>query len=163
MPRTERTAQILSCDWGTSSFRLRLLSGQGTPKILADRSNSRGITTFTASDTSEFESYLRMEAQRLFRSAGIRPRPLPIYLSGMITSTLGWKNLPYAELPFKLDGARAVTERDQLVSEYGSHEMTFISGVKSADDVLRGEESELIAVFADARFRSSAEASIAIL
>ena len=32
---------LISCDWGTSNFRLRLLTGRDSPKILADRTSAQ--------------------------------------------------------------------------------------------------------------------------
>lgn len=154
---------LISCDWGTSSFRLRLLEGRRSPKIVADRSSGRGILTFPAVDADEFQNYLIMELDRLFRGARLSPEPVPIYLSGMISSSLGWKELPYAELPFPLDGSQAVLEHAILQRVYGAHDLVFLSGIKSRDDVLRGEETEVIGIFQDPKLRKMNGSSIAVL
>ena len=112
---------LISCDWGTSGFRLRLLHGKDSPAIIAERCSSRGILTFPAGDVDEFQDYLILELDRLFRAAKLSPEAFPIYLSGMITSTLGWKELPYADLPYPLGGARAVLARTLLQRVYGTH------------------------------------------
>src|SRR6266545_8316152 len=144
---------LISCDWGTSAFRLRLLQGKDSPTIIAERCSSRGILTFPAADTDEFQDYLILELDRLFRAAKLSPEPFPIYLSGMITSTLGWKELPYADLPFPLDGTQAVVERTLLRRVYGTHDLIFVSGARSSDDILRGEETELMGIFQEPALR----------
>jgi 2-dehydro-3-deoxygalactonokinase len=154
---------LISCDWGTSSFRLRLLQGRERPKVLADRSSSRGIATFSPSDADEFREYLILEIDRLFRGAKMSPEAIPVYLSGMITSSLGWVELAYAELPFPLDGSRARVERTELQRVYGYHSLNFISGVRSEDDVMRGEETELMGILREPAMKIEREECIAIL
>jgi len=59
----------------------------------------------------------------------------------MASSSIGWKELPYAKLPFSLDGRDAVWEKiDDRVY--------LISGLRSATDVLRGEETETLGLTA---------------
>lgn len=157
------TSYLISCDWGTSAFRLRLLHGRESPKIIADRVTARGILTLPARDAEEFQNYLVLELDRLFRAAKLSPEPVPVFLSGMISSTLGWRELPYAELPFPLDGSTVVAERTQLRRVYGTHDLVFISGARTDDDVLRGEETELTGIFQDPRVRSYGRSSLVLL
>jgi len=154
---------LISCDWGTSAFRLRLLRGAEVPKIVAERSSSRGILTFDPRDKGEFQDYLILEIERLFRRARISPTPVPVYLSGMITSSLGWKELPYAEVPFPLDGSRILIKKGSLQRPYGTHELIFVSGMRTGDDIARGEETELIGVFSDPQLSAQRTASLVIL
>jgi len=154
---------LISCDWGTSAFRLRLLQGKDSPTIIAERCSSRGILTFPAADIDEFQDYLILELDRLFRAARLSPEPFPIYLSGMITSTLGWKELPYADLPYPLEGTRAVLAYTLLQRVYGTHELVFISGVRSKEDVLRGEETELIGILREPTLRKWVSSCVAVL
>lgn len=154
---------LISCDWGTSSFRLRLLQGRETPKVLADRTSSRGILTFPPNDADEFREYLILEIDRLFRGAKLSPEPIPVYLSGMITSSLGWLELSYAGLPFRLDGSNAVVERTELQRVYGCHNLVFFSGVRSEDDVMRGEETELMGILQESTLKRYADSCIAVL
>jgi len=154
---------LISCDWGTSAFRLRLLRGAEAPKIVAERSSLRGILTFDPRDKGEFHDYLTLEIERLFRRARISPAPVPVYLSGMITSSLGWKELPYVEVPFPLDGSRILIKKGALRRPCGTHKLTFVSGMRAADDVARGEETELIGIFSDVRLGAQRTASLVIL
>jgi 2-dehydro-3-deoxygalactonokinase len=61
----------------------------------------------------------------------------PVVILGMAGSSIGWKELTYARIPFCLDGSDAVV--DEIEPD------TFlISGVRSEEDVMRGEETELL-------------------
>jgi 2-dehydro-3-deoxygalactonokinase len=67
----------------------------------------------------------------------------PLVLSGMASSSLGMANLPYGELPFHTNGKGIPT----VVYDQGlDHPVLLISGIRSDDDVMRGEESQLIGV-----------------
>jgi 2-dehydro-3-deoxygalactonokinase len=66
----------------------------------------------------------------------IRAKP-PVIISGMAGSSIGWQEIPYAGLPFPLDGSRA--RCDEV--EPG---IWIIGGVRSERDVMRGEETELL-------------------
>jgi 2-dehydro-3-deoxygalactonokinase len=155
--------RLVSCDWGTSAFRLRLVEVAAEPRVTAERTSERGAAAFRPGDAAQFQNYLALELDRLFEQAETPPVAATIYLSGMVTSTLGWRVLPYATLPFPLDGSAAVTESDRLERSYGTHRLVFISGVRSEDDVLRGEETELIGILSDAAHARFAADGIAIL
>jgi len=73
----------------------------------------------------------------------------PIVISGMASSSIGWRELPYASLPISLDGSGLVwQELPPVASAVGEHRVLLISGVRSQTDIMRGEESELIGLFA---------------
>ncbi len=163
MPKRMEIAEwsLISCDWGLSSFRLRLLAGTETPEIAAELSSARGIAEMPARTPSEFGAILRDAILELFRLASTAPVPIPISLSGMVVSSLGWKQLPYAALPFPLDGSRSVAGEEQLVCAHGTHRLYFISGVSAREDAMRGEECEAVGLFSVAdggRFREHAVA-----
>ncbi|MCG3149741.1 MAG: putative 2-dehydro-3-deoxygalactonokinase DgoK1 [Verrucomicrobiae bacterium] len=124
--------RFLSCDWGTTHFRLRLVAGT---RVLRQVAAPRGVASFAnASDRST-------AFHRVLRSAIRRLRPpdnkTPVVISGMAASSIGWHELPYARLPFALDGSN-------LVAHQVEPGVTLLSGVRSDTDVLRGEETELI-------------------
>jgi 2-dehydro-3-deoxygalactonokinase len=154
---------LISCDWGLSAFRLRLLAGGETPEVAAECSNAHGIAGLATSSPDEFGRVLEEGIQTLFASAGRPPRPMPVCLSGMITSTLGWKQLPYAPLPFPLDGSGAIVGEDRLECGYGSHRLFFVSGVRADDDAMRGEECEVVGIFSTPGSRQGSQHAIAIL
>jgi 2-dehydro-3-deoxygalactonokinase len=154
---------MISCDWGLSAFRIRLLAGSEVAEIAAESSGTRGIASLAASAPAEFIGVLQDEIQRLFHQARETPRPVTVCLSGMVSSSLGWKQLPYAPLPFPLDGSRAVIGQDVLACPYGTHPLYFVSGICSHDDVMRGEECELVGIFSSMNIRRAREDAVAIL
>lgn len=66
---------------------------------------------------------------------------LPVVISGMASSTIGWRELPYARLPFALDGRDVVWERPE-------GRMFLISGLRGETDMARGEETQAIGLAA---------------
>ena len=155
----------ISCDWGTTTFRIRLLrDGPGAgPRVLAERTSASGIAAFAPRAEGEYRAFLAVEIPALFAAAGTAPQHAPVILSGMITSSLGWKQPPYAQLPFPLDGSAAVIERDRLETGHGTHELVFVSGVRGADEVMRGEECELIGLYGQPESVPFRDSSVAIL
>jgi 2-dehydro-3-deoxygalactonokinase len=154
---------LVSCDWGLSTFRIRLLAGSSVPEMMAESAGTRGIASLATRSPMEFSAVLRDAIQDLFHQARETPRPVPVCLSGMITSSLGWKELPYARLPFPLDGSGALIGEDVLVCSYGSHPLYFISGISSRDDAMRGEECEVVGIFSAAGDRQPRDEAVAIL
>lgn len=70
--------------------------------------------------------------------------PLPLVISGMASSTIGWKELPYARVPFQLDGSSIQAELLSWECPSSVRETYLISGLAAEDDVMRGEETEAI-------------------
>jgi 2-dehydro-3-deoxygalactonokinase len=67
----------------------------------------------------------------------------------MISSSLGWHELPYASLPFPLDGSGIVSARVTVPRRDGaSHPALICSGVAADNDVMRGEECEMMGALA---------------
>jgi len=141
--------QFLSCDWGTSNFRLRWVDSK-TLKIIKEVVLPEGI----ASTHSKWEKSLLPESERIsfykqslkMAIAGLGPlgKPqLPIILSGMASSSLGLKELPYMEFPFILEAQDlkfALIEADDDLE----HPIYLISGACTEEDIMRGEEVILL-------------------
>ncbi len=143
------TDHFLSCDWGTSFLRLRLVSREtatavgeyrceeGTAKLAA--------ATTTATRADRFRETL-LGAIRQLPAAAIDLEPLPVVISGMAGSSIGWRELPYSRLPFSLDG------RDLFYQDLGAlcdgriAPTYLLSGVRSDRDVMRGEETEAMGI-----------------
>jgi 2-dehydro-3-deoxygalactonokinase len=68
---------------------------------------------------------------------------VPVVISGMASSTVGMLELPYKPLPFAVDGSDLATKTIPATPEF-AHPTLLISGVKSDDDVMRGEEVQLV-------------------
>src|SRR5262245_19902744 len=97
--------EFVSGDWGTSNFRLRLV----------DKTVVREVRTDEGTVKLAAQGGDRAEAFRSTLSRGLEqlkaPASAPVILSGMASSSIGWKELPYAKLPFSLDGRDAVWEK----------------------------------------------------
>ena len=124
-----------SCDWGTSTFRLRLPPGV-RPREIRNQSGVASLANRGGDRAQGFRDTLNQA-----RSALSIPTEMPILISGMASSSLGWKELPYAELPFALDGS------DAIWTDLGEH-LYLISGARGATDMMRGEETQALGVAA---------------
>jgi len=142
--------KFLSCDWGTSSFRLRLISLDDL-HILAEENSADGIAGIyrnweqqkdSGIDRDDFYiNVLRQKVNTLSANINTSLERIPIVLSGMASSTIGLIDLPYKRLPFSLRGddleARYIDKKD-------FNPLLIISGASTADDVMRGEETKII-------------------
>jgi 2-dehydro-3-deoxygalactonokinase len=143
--------KLLCCDWGTSAFRLKLVD-VSTAGIPAEESGKQGIgQTFElwqqlprpAKERMTFYlDYIQSHISLLEHKTGISLKKIPLIISGMASSSVGLKELPYKRLPFTVDGSDLVTKK--IVNEKCDREIILISGVRSADDVMRGEETLLV-------------------
>lgn len=149
---------FLSCDWGTSSFRLSLSLWEGEVKEVV--SHGRGIAaTFqqwkehSGSESDRVNFYLdviREGIAEMEGRVGLDLSALPLVISGMASSSIGMMNLPYGKLPFALDGSDLVVQRLEMGNF--PHSVYLISGVRSENDVMRGEETQLVGVVHDDSF-----------
>jgi 2-dehydro-3-deoxygalactonokinase len=147
--------RFLSCDWGTSSFRLMLVE-IAAARIIAGENSDHGIAKvfelWKQSGEPEdvrFFFYLDILRQHIdaFRKKLSFPLDgLPLVISGMACSTLGMIDLPYKEVPFSTDGSDLVTKL-VAASEDFRHDIIFISGAKTGNDAMRGEETLLVGCF----------------
>jgi 2-dehydro-3-deoxygalactonokinase len=145
----EAKTAILSLDWGTSSFRLRLVDPTCF-RVLAEEKEAAGIAaTFSAWKTSgekdRWPFYLQVIAhaiQKLEEKTGTGLKGLPLVISGMASSTVGMIDLPYKEAPFLASGADLLVHVIVATTEF-PHDCSIISGVKTDSDVMRGEETLL--------------------
>lgn len=143
---------FLSCDWGTSSFRLKLVELPGLRVVATSKSDEGNAATFAQwqetkqPEDQRLDFYLRIlagHAQKIEQEFG-RPLPgVPVVISGMASSTVGMLELPYKDLPFATDGTDLATKLLPATAEF-DHPVLLISGVRSADDVMRGEEVQLV-------------------
>jgi 2-dehydro-3-deoxygalactonokinase len=140
------TDRFLSCDWGTSRFRLRLVD-RTTLRILAQHGTDDGIQSIAAIHPA---GDARRTALGRVLAAGIaavhadRNPEIPVVISGMASSTLGWHSLPYARLPAEISGRTLVFDD---FSQAG-RAVRLVSGLQADRDVMRGEETQLVGLFA---------------
>jgi 2-dehydro-3-deoxygalactonokinase len=142
---------FLSCDWGTTSFRLRLVQRDGLV-VLAEEVNAQGIAEtyrkWKAANEPEksrlsfYQSYVHGQMKKLEEKAGCRLQELPLLISGMASSSIGMMELPYTKIPFQADGSDL---NISIIEPSENHpgRQVLISGAKTGDDVLRGEETLL--------------------
>jgi 2-dehydro-3-deoxygalactonokinase len=143
---------FLSCDWGTSSLRLRL-ADTGDGKIIAEARSADGIArTFELwrqtglSEDKKTSFYLEVidrQVKKLENDTGRPLKGLKLVLSGMASSTVGFIDLPYTSIPFNINGKDMVTAFVAAGRGF-DHDIMVISGARSAGDVMRGEETQLI-------------------
>ena len=143
---------FLSCDWVTSAFRLRLVERE-TLNIIAEESSKQGNAATAgrwqqagqppAQRVAFYLAVVRQHIQRLEAAAGTPLAGVPVVVSGMASSTIGMAELPYKPLPFAVDGSDLLTKTIAPTAEF-PHPVLLISGVRSADDVMRGEEVQLV-------------------
>ncbi|NJB85957.1 2-dehydro-3-deoxygalactonokinase [Lewinella marina] len=134
---------FISCDWGTTNFRLRLVTTDNL-EILAEQTVGEGVKAlFLArpdSSSAERERYLATYlAERIRALPGAAEHP--VVISGMASSNIGLRELPYATLPLTLDHPDLEWEALTLPD---NRPAVLISGVRDALDVMRGEETQAL-------------------
>jgi len=144
--------KFLSCDWGTSSFRLRLVE-VASAAIVGEEDSDDGIAKVFElwnqngkPKEQRFLFYLKIiepHIDALQKKLNSSLDGFPLVISGMACSTLGMIDLPYKELPFSTDGADLVTKIVEAGNSF-KHDIIFISGAKTDRDAMRGEETQLI-------------------
>lgn len=153
--------RFISCDWGTSRLRLRLVE-QPSCRILNEHTTDEGIQHLAQRHpaTDGRRELLGHVLERGIAALGFaESADLRVVISGMASSTLGWQSLPYAELPAPIDGS-TLRFVDFL---HGSRQVRLVSGLRTASDVMRGEETELIGLFSKPSRRPWADDSIVVL
>ena len=141
--------KFLSCDWGTSTFRLRLVNTI-THKVLDEVVSKQGIAetfqNWRATGLPEKErigfytNILRGAVRQL--SSDIDPIT-PIILSGMASSTMGLQEMPYQKFPFTWAVAQLPIQKIGENAPF-SHPLYLVSGFRTETDIMRGEETLLL-------------------
>jgi len=143
--------KFISCDWGTSSLRVRLIDGANLT-VLARVSTNEGISnTYDNWKKSGLDEYRRVffyqsvigdKIQELERSTSSL-NEVPVIISGMASSSIGMMELPYTELPFSTRGSDLVIKKIPPNDDF-RHTIVLVSGIKSSTDIMRGEETQVI-------------------
>jgi 2-dehydro-3-deoxygalactonokinase len=158
---------FISCDWGTSNFRLRVLDREGL-QILEEFRADLGIAAVfqqwqqtgkgadeEGSRVSFYQEILLPQIQQLSTRPGLPSEGLPLIISGMASSSLGMMELPYKELPLDIRG-HDLHRMVLPATDRFPHEIVLVSGVRTADDVMRGEETQLIGCLSGRQVASTA-------
>ncbi|MEZ5044564.1 MAG: 2-dehydro-3-deoxygalactonokinase [Saprospiraceae bacterium] len=140
--------KILSCDWGTSNFRLYLIESENGA-CLHQLSTNDGIGPLMAKKDKEeaalgyFLNHLKAQIAIIVQSTSTNLQGIPVLISGMASSSIGMKELAYAKLPFRISGEDLVWEKIPSTINM-PHDIYLLSGLASENDVMRGEETQLV-------------------
>lgn len=167
---------FISVDWGTSSLRVRLihLRDEKSISVIAQARSSQGVRSIYEKCSSsridrknEYAHILNEQIKTLLTQSRKDLADIPVVISGMAGSSLGWMELPYAEVPFSLDGNGLITQTihcDSLPYPLSSSEKIYIlSGVRTSTDVMRGEEIEILGLMADTALTKKTDDCLLIL
>lgn len=144
---------FVSCDWGTTSLRLRWIGPGGEVarevraacgcKLLFESARER-----TMAPAVLYQETMLKELEAFDDLAANVGSQVPLVISGMASSTIGWQETPYLKSPLKLDGSNL---RFLEIVWQGPNWLgrTFlISGVAIRQEIMRGEETEAIGLLA---------------
>jgi len=144
--------KILSCDWGSSSFRLRLVDVDAG-EIIFSETSSRGISQSyqewriaeenAVERISFYQKIISAHIISMERNSGTSLDLVPLVVSGMASSSIGMIELPYRKIPFALDVSSMETSYMPSTKEF-PHDTLIVSGVATDNDVMRGEETMLL-------------------
>ncbi|HEV8286508.1 MAG TPA: 2-dehydro-3-deoxygalactonokinase [Chitinophagaceae bacterium] len=148
--------RFLSCDWGTSSFRLRVVETLPLTIIAEQKSEQGIIATYELWKQSGkpkenrmafYLAVIRQHVKLLKNKTNIFLDELPLIISGMASSSIGIMELPYKEFPFSADGSDLTIDVIESIRDFPK--VIIISGGKTIDDAVRGEETQLAGCFQD--------------
>ena len=132
-------AAFVAVDWGTTSFRLWLLSKDGT--VLGERRSSEGMTTAM---NSGFENVLNSHL-----SALNAPSDIPVIICGMAGARQGWVEAGYVATPCDLSSVLSGATPVPNVAR----DIRILPGIAQRDqqvpDVMRGEETQLLGALSE--------------
>lgn len=134
--------KFLSCDWGTSSFRLRLIQADDLTTIAEEKGGPGIADTYkqwqqgAAGREGFYAAIIEDKITSMAQKLDTPLHYIPVVLSGMASSSIGMADLPYKELPFDLNGADLQVK---ILNRY-----IVISGARTASDVMRGEETKAV-------------------
>ena len=126
---------MIAVDWGTSSFRAYRLDAQG--RITDRRAAARGILMVEAG------GFARVLAEEI--GGWLEGKSDAVFMSGMIGSRQGWREVPYLSCPADLDGIAGAC----VDVEWRGGSAFIVPGVSCRDaqgvpDVMRGEETQIL-------------------
>lgn len=142
LPHTDANAKskpskFIAGDWGTSNLRLYLCEYRVSGSTILDTRFGAGISEIN----NDFEDRFFNLTQDWFDSNA----DLPVLLSGMVGSTIGWKEAPYLNCPVS---AQQIAEGRISFRARGVN-FSILAGLRAinplgAPDVMRGEELQLL-------------------
>ena len=156
--------RFLSCDWGTSSFRLRLVEVASLEVVIEIKSEQGISYTHQLWQKSQQQSeaadrftfyfdVILQHIHKIEKNFSKNLQGVPLLISGMASSSIGMMDLPYSQLPFHTSG-EGIEAQYFEPSTIVQHPVLLISGVQGEDDVMRGEETQLVGIVKDVEEQS---------
>ena len=128
--------QIFSCDWGTTSFRLRLINVKDRA-ILAETTAGKGIAAVFSDwvetglpENERMGFYKRIIQKHIDSLQTGSLSNIPVIISGMGSSSIGITELPYGEIPFDF-AVSHLPVKELSADNDCKHTMLLVSGLKS--------------------------------
>jgi len=87
--------------------------------------------------------YIQSQIREIHHGLEIDIATLPLVISGMAISSIGMINMPYENLPFSVAGTTGFECRIQK----NGAPIILVTGVCSSDDIMRGEETQIIGLY----------------
>ena len=138
---------FVSVDWGTTSLRASLCSSGGKIILRSVSSDDGALSVhqrFLAQSDKGPDArkifYLKVLQDLIHQLSLPADHRMPVLISGMASSNIGMETVPYASLPFGLTGKNAVVKQ----WEEDGQEYFMVSGLATEDDLMRGEETQLV-------------------
>lgn len=126
---------FISCDWGTSSFRIRLIRVEGLQLLERLEKSELGFGKINDSPSEKMQ-ILRESIAAISKHQQLAT-DVPCILSGMASSSIGIRELTYGKLPMSLSGFDIPYEQlEDLIY--------LVSGIAGESDVMRGEEVQIL-------------------
>lgn len=143
---------ILCCDWGTTSFRLRLTNLKA--EVIAETISEKGILFFynnwliQSDENNErrfdyYLQYIKSQIVKIQHTLNIDIEKIPLVISGMASSSIGMMNMPYESLPFSVAATTGFTCKIQQ----NDAPILLVTGLCNGDDLMRGEETQIVGLF----------------
>jgi 2-dehydro-3-deoxygalactonokinase len=144
---------FFSCDWGTSSFRLRLVNPDDF-NVITESTSAEGIGAIYTlwqemndpdqdKRVSFYLEVIKKHIKEIEKQTSLSLAGTPLIISGMASSTIGFIDLPYKPIPVAIDGTDIITASIPARDDF-DYPAFVISGLRTNSDVIRGEETQLI-------------------
>lgn len=135
---------FISCDWGTSNFRLRLVKTEDLT-IESEHKTNQGVKLlhqkFRLQNELDQTEFFKIYLANQIKELAAYEKATLVVAAGMASSNIGMKELEYGTIPFSEDGSGLVYKS---ISFQNHLDILLISGVKSNSGMMRGEEVQAI-------------------
>ncbi len=135
---------FISCDWGTTNFRLRVVNTISL-EVVEEIKTNQGVKKvydqyIAQNELSQFDFFCEYILSQI-NVLPIEHQKHVIICSGMASSSIGLYELDYVSMPIKVDGKDLEVKK----LKYNNHlELLLVSGIKDSQGVMRGEETQAI-------------------